>query len=80
MRCYLIYAGSPHEKPEAFRSMAEAKDDFWVTAKELDRYGQKCEATLHLRDERIHDEPKMSEYPEYVLSLGPRGGLRCEQA
>lgn len=76
MRCYLFYAGSPHDEPIPFRSMAEAKDDFWVTAKELDRYGQKCEATLHIAPTLL----QMSEYPDYVLSLGPRGGLKVESA
>lgn len=78
--CYLYYAGSAFEKPELHRSLGEAKDAFLRTARELDRIGQKCEATIHFRDERIHDEPKMAEYPDYVLSLTARGNLRCERA
>lgn len=74
MRCYLLYAGSPHDEPIPFRSMSEAKDDFWVTAKELDRYGQAITASSHIAPTLSH----MSEYPDYVLSLGPRGGLKVE--
>lgn len=76
MRCYLLYAGSPHDEPIPFRSMSEAKDDFWVTAKELDRYGQAITASLHIAPTLL----QMSEYPDYVLSLGPRGGLKVESA
>lgn len=79
MRCYLYYAGSPYERPEAHRSLGEAKDAFLRTARELARLGQPCEATLHLRDERIHDEPKWEEYPYLVLSLTERGNLKCER-
>lgn len=78
MRCYLYYAGTGHEKPIPYRSMAEAREEFLLTARELDRFGQAMTATLHMRDERVHDEPKMAEYPDYVLSLGPRGGLKLE--
>lgn len=80
MKCFLFYAGSPHEKPIPFRSMAEAKDESLRTARELARFDQNCEASLHLRDERIHDEPKMCEYPSAVLSLTARGNLKVEAA
>ena len=79
MKCYLYYAGSPYERPEAHRSLGEAKDAFLRTARELDRYGQECKAAIHLRDERIHDEPKMCDYPSVVLSLTGRGNLRLER-
>lgn len=79
MKCYLYYAGSPYEKPEAHRSLGEAKDAFLRTAQHLDRFGQRCEATIHLRDERIHDEPKCEEYPYLMLSLTARGNLRLER-
>jgi hypothetical protein len=79
MRCYLYYAGSAFEKPEPYRSLGEAKDAFLRTARHLDRFGQRCEATLHLRDERIHDEPKCAEYPDWTLSLTERGNLKCER-
>lgn len=76
MKCYLYYAGSPFEKPEPFRSMVEAKEEFLRTARELDRYGQECTATIHIAPTL----EQMSEYPAYVLSLTPRGNLKCERA
>ena len=56
-------------------SKAAAVDWFLVVAEELDRYGQEIEASLHYA--RSRDE--VSEYPDFVLSLGPRGGVRCER-
>lgn len=80
MKCYLSYA-SDHSllDAEPCDSIAEAKRRFVFTAEELARYGQEgTEAFIHIRDERQHDEPKLAADPSYVLSLGPRGGLKCE--
>lgn len=78
MECYLRFENEYLDDAERCDSIAQAKRSFMRTAEELDRYGQQIEATIHLRDERIHDEPKCGEYPSFVLSLGPRGGLKCE--
>lgn len=48
---------------------------FTYTARELARYGQSIEASIHIADNR--DE--LDEYPDYVLSLGSRGGLVKER-
>lgn len=59
-----------------YESKADAIESFARTARELDRFGQHIEASLHYptQDHKVHD------YPDYVLSLGPRGGIRCEKA
>lgn len=76
MKCYLYYTGSPYTHPAPFRSITEAKEDFLASARELDRLGQRCEATIHIAPTR----EQMDEYPDYVLSLTARGNLRCERA
>lgn len=56
-----------------FASKRDALEYFRSVALELDGYGQKIEATLH-------KGPHPAEYPDYVLSLGPRRGLKVEAA
>lgn len=80
MKCYLSYT-SDHSllDAEPCDTIAEAKFRFSDAADGLGRLG--CEgvsAFIHLRDERQHDEPKVCADPSYFLSLGPRGGLKCE--
>jgi len=74
--CYLREGSDYLEDAVRFKSIYEAKEAFFITAKDLDRYGQKHEAAIHIAD--TMDE--VVEYPDYVLSLGPRGGLVCERA
>lgn len=59
-----------------FDSLKEAKAQFLHDAEELARYGQVYEATAHLAT----SVEQIQEYPDYTLSLGPRGGLKCEKA
>jgi hypothetical protein len=73
--CYLRYQDEPLDEAKFFQSKGAAVDAFERTARELDRYGQKIEASLHLGN-----KDDLSEYPDFVLSLGPRGGLRVERA
>lgn len=75
MRCYLRLAQDYLEDAKPFPSVKAAIDEYQTIALELDRIGQKIEATVHYRDERQHDEPKCAEYPDWVLSLGPRGNV-----
>lgn len=73
---YLRYQQDALEDAQGYRSKAAALDAFERTARELDRYGQAIEATLHIADSK----DDLAEYPDFVLALGPRGGLRCERA
>jgi hypothetical protein len=59
-----------------FAYKKNAINHFRNTAEDLSRYEQHVEATLHIANFR--DE--LVEYPDFVLTLGPRGGVRCEKA
>lgn len=74
MRVYLLYQGEYLEDATGYQSKWAAVDAFERTARELDRFGQKIEASLHLGV-----QGELNEYPDFVLSLGPRGGLRVEK-
>lgn len=59
-----------------YPSKACAIDAFREIANELARYGQECTASLHIAESK----EELAEYPDFVLSLGPRGGLRVVAA
>lgn len=44
-------------------------------AEELDQYGQVIDGTIHMAPTRY----EIAEYPDFALSLGPRGGVRVER-
>lgn len=59
-----------------FNTLRGAKFRFRTVASELAQYGQDCVATVHYARRRS----ELQEYPDYVLELGPRGGVivsRC---
>lgn len=58
-----------------FDTPRDAVDSFAETARELNRYGQRIEASVHIAS----NSRELVEDPDYLLSLGPRGGLRCER-
>jgi hypothetical protein len=73
---YFLRIGSDSlEQAIKCHSLRDAKDHFAEVARELDRYGQEIDASVHISDKRS----TISEYPDYVLSLGPRGGIRVER-
>ena len=57
-----------------FNTLRGAKARFRVVASELARYGQSCVATVHYARRRS----ELNEYPDYMLTLGPRGGVQAE--
>lgn len=74
---YYLRMGSDYlDQAVGFTTKAAALGEFESTARELDRYGQRIEASLHIADSK----DALQEYPDFVLSLGPQGGLRCERA
>lgn len=73
---YLRYQQDTLDEAKGYQSKGAAVDAFERTARELDRFGQAIEASLHFANGR----EELAEYPNFVLSLGPRGGLRCERA
>lgn len=81
VKCYLRQGDDYLEDAKLMPSLQAAKDEFESTARELDRFGQKIEATIHIYDPRVMNGALFChEYPDYVLSLGPKGGLRCDRA
>lgn len=74
-KCFLCFAGEYLEGAQKCRSIEFAKGEFMAAATELDRFGQRIEATIHIAPRRA----EIAEYPDFVLSLGPRGGLKIER-
>ena len=69
---FLCYADDACPSYERHATLTSAQESFRGTAEELDRVGQKCEATIHfalLREE-------IAEYPDFTLAYGPRGVQR----
>ena len=64
------------EDAKAFNTKQGAVAYFRRTAEELARYGQACSASIHIAP-RMND---VVEYPDFVLSLGVRGGVHIEKA
>lgn len=73
MPWFLRMGDDPLEGATQHNTKADAISEYASAAHELARYGQAIEATLHRG-------PDPAEYPDFVLSLGPRGGIRCEPA
>ena len=72
--CFLREGSDYLEDARRMPSLAAAKEEFRLAAEELIGYGQPHEATIHI----AKTKEELVEYPDFVLSLGPRGGLRCE--
>lgn len=64
------------DEAKPFHTRRGAVAHFRIVASELARYGQKCSATVHRGVTRIH----LDEYPDWVLHLGPRGGVQVTAA
>jgi len=75
MPYYLCIGNDPLDVAARHTSKRAALAAFHVVAEELARYGQAIEGTIHIAERRS----ECAEYPDFVLSLGPRGGLRCER-
>lgn len=56
------------------RTKGDAVADFECVARYLDRFEQRITASIHI----AHKRDEIVEYPDFVLSLGPRGGVRVE--
>ena len=76
MPYFLQYQCEYADDAVPFNTKAAAVADFEAAARELDGYGQRIEATLTFANSR----ETLQEYPDYVLSLGPRGGVRVDLA
>ena len=79
MRTYLNIGNDSIFDSVAYRSKADAIAAYERQAREYARYDDSEEGlTGRLHYANSFDD--LVEYPDYVLSLGPRGGIRCERA
>ncbi len=76
MKTYLRIGSDYLNDAKRYRSKNGAIEAYRLVATELARYEQRIDASLHYA--RNHDE--LHEYPDFVLSLGPRGGVKIERA
>ena len=70
MKCRLVTCGENHALgEESCRSVKEALQDFAAFVEEVGRFGdpRSAEGLIYYGD---------SDYPEWSLSVGPRGGIR----
>lgn len=73
--CFLRTGSDYLEDAVEYFTISSACAAFMRDARVLDRYGQKLEATIHI----ANTMEEVAEYPDYVLSLGSRGGLKKER-
>jgi hypothetical protein len=74
---YFLRIGADYlEDSRAYQTKRGAVAAFGRVARDLARYGQTIDASIHIAP-RAADTV---EYPDFVLSLGPRGGVRVESA
>ena len=73
--CFLRIGAEYLEDAERYSSVARAVKVYRRYAHECMRYGNTpADATIHIAETR--DE--LHEYPDWMLSVGPRGGVRKE--
>jgi hypothetical protein len=72
--CYLRVGGDTLDEAEACDSKASAIRRFQSIAEDLDRFGQEITGEIHYANSKA----ELQEYPDFALSLGPRGGVRVE--
>ena len=75
MKTYLRVGNDTLEQCGEFATQKAAIAEFEIIARELDRYGQKIEASLHFAPNR----DSIEEYPDRVLSLTTRSAIKVER-
>lgn len=73
---FLVLMHDRLDESVPYASKAAAVREFRAVARELARYGHGVEASIHVAGSR--DE--LNEYPNWVLSVGVRGGIVVEVA
>jgi hypothetical protein len=73
MKTYLRLGADTLEQAKRYASKKAAIAAYAAVARELDRYGQSIEATLHYA--RNADE--LAEYPDYHVYMTDTGVIRC---
>lgn len=73
---YFLRLGSDDlDQARRYRTRAAALAAYGYAARELAEYGQAIDASVHIAPSRA----ELDEYPDLVLSLGPRGGIRADR-
>lgn len=75
MAYYLCIGIDTLDEACRYATKKDALDTFRDVAEGLARFGQDVRGTIHVADRRS----EIVECPDWALSLGPRGGLRCER-
>ena len=75
-RYYLRLGSDDLDQARRYRTRADAVAAYGYAARELAQYGQDLDASVHLAASRA----ELDEYPDLVLSLGPRGGVHVGRA
>lgn len=75
-RFYLRIGNDTLEEAQGFLSRTAAVRAFKTAALQLLDFGQSIEASIHRAKDRDH----LDEYPDWVLSIGPRGGVVIDRA
>lgn len=75
MKTYLRLGADTLDEARRYPSKAAAIAAYAETARELARYGQPIEASLHYAEKR----DTLAEYPDFILYLTARGAVRCER-
>lgn len=86
-RCFLRIGNDYLEDAEECFSIEEAVDEYRAYAEDVLRFEDTCaDAAIHIPDNakasvaaRPDPRDRLGEYPDYVLSIGPRGGVRKER-
>lgn len=77
MPFYFLRSGAdPLEDAKCFKTKKDAIAMFSADAYQLAKYDQRHEASIHIAE----NIDEVAEYPDFVCSLGPRGGLKIERA
>jgi len=71
---FLIMGSDTLDQYRVFNTKRAAVGAYQRVAEELNRYGQEIHGQIHIAPSAAD----MVEYPDFVLSLGPRGGVKVE--
>ena len=75
MAYYLCIGVDTLDEACRYATKKDALSTFRDVAEGQARFGRDVQGTIHMADRRS----EVVEDPDWVLSLGPRGGLRCER-
>ena len=76
MKTYLRLGADTLVVAQPYQNKAAAIEAYTKTARDLARFGQCIEASLHY----AKNTGELNEYPDFVLSIGSHNGIHCERA